>query len=300
MTDTSRHIVCITKNGTNPAYEGARIGVRRIAERAGCRVTSLWPHTPDDPDEQAALLRAALTQGPDAIMVAPADPARLDPELEHARAAGLPVVSFVSRSAAIAPDCFVTSDNRALAEGIAAHLFVALNGQGRVGIIEGNPASETSAPRTEGFISAIDRAPGITLAARGIGYYQRDRAARATDAMLAETRDLDGLLVANDFMALGVIEELKRAGLNIPVVSVNAMPQAVAALQSGDLLATSAFDAMKIACAATLATLRLLEGRDVPRNITLPVEIVTAQNCTPWERGYEDRPLPDWEDIVGH
>lgn len=299
MTKKPRHIVCITKNGTNPAYQGARIGVRRIAERAGCRVTSLWPQTPDDPEEQAALLRAALKESPDAIMIAPADPARLDPELELARAAGLPIVSFVSRSAAIAPDCFVTSDNRALAEGIAVHLFSALNGRGRVGIIEGNPASETSAPRTEGFMAAIDGAPGITLAARGVGYYQRDQAAMATKAMLDKTRDLDGMLVANDFMALGVIDELRQAGLSIPVVSVNAMPQAIESLHNGSLLATSAFDAMKIACTATMATLRLLDGRDVPENIMLPVEIVTVRNCAPWERGYEDRPLPVWEDIVG-
>ncbi len=293
------HILCMTKNGTNPAYEGARIGVRRVAEAAGATVTSLWPGQPDDAAEQAQLLREALVQGADAVMVAPADPALLDPLLDEIRKAGLPVVSFVSRSAAIAPDCFVTSDNRALAEGIAEYLFAQMNGRGRVALIEGNPASETSAPRTRGFEAAIARTPGISLAAQATGYYQRDPAAEAMRKILFETRDLDGVLVANDFMALGVIEALQEAELAIPVVSVNAMPQAIQALEQGTLLATSAFDAMKIACAATHATLRLLRGESVPQHITLPVEIITTANAAPYARGYEDRPLPAWEDCIG-
>ncbi|SNR54308.1 sugar ABC transporter substrate-binding protein [Puniceibacterium sediminis] len=295
----AKHIICITKNGTNPAYEGARIGARRIAEAAGYRISSVYPETPDDPQEQSALLQAALDQGPDAVMIAPADPAALDPILAQARAAGLPVVSFVSRSAALAPDCFVTSDNRALAETIAGHLIDHIGGTGRLAIIEGNPASETSAPRTDGFLAAIAAAPGITLAAQATGFYQRDPAAQAMADILSGTDDLQGVLVANDFMALGVIDALHAAGRRMPVVSVNAMPQAIAALLSGDLLATAAFDAMKIACAATMATIRLLEGQPVPRDITLPVDIVTAANCAPWNKGYEERPLPDWAEVTG-
>ena len=299
MSKLEPHILCITKNGTNPAYEGARIGVARIATNAGARVTSLWPQTPDDPEEQAALLREGLRLSPDAVMIAPADPEKLDPVLREVREAGLPIVSFVSRSAEIEPDCFVTSDNRSLAERIAEHLFGVLNGTGRVAIIEGNPASETSAPRTEGFLAAIARAPGIELAAQRIGYYQRDPAAKAMAEILEDIPDLDGVLVANDFMALGVIESLNKAGLTIPVVSVNAMPQAIKAIENGDLLATSAFDAMKIACTATLATLRLINGETIPSEIHLPVEIVTAQNCAPWGKSYEERPLPAWEDVAG-
>ena len=293
------HIICITKNGTNPAYEGARVGARRIAEREGARLTSSWPEKPDDPEEQEMLLRHPLLQQPDAIMIAPAHPTRLDPALSAVRETGVPIVSFVSRSASLAPDCFVTSDNRALAEGIAKHLFGAINWRGNIAIIEGNPASETSNPRTRGFLAAIAQAKDISLVAQEIGFYQRDSAVQAMTGILEKRRDLDGVLVANDFMALGVIEVLKKASLDIPVVSVNAMPQAIEAMRQGDLLATSAFDAMKIACVATMATLRLLEGKPVPAEIMLPVEIVTEANCSAWSRDYEDRPLPVWEDIVG-
>ncbi|SDJ24935.1 hypothetical protein [Aliiruegeria lutimaris] len=48
MARQGKHIICITKNGTNPAYEGARIGARRVAEAAGYEMTSLYPERPDD------------------------------------------------------------------------------------------------------------------------------------------------------------------------------------------------------------------------------------------------------------
>ena len=297
-TISSKHFICITKNGTNPAYEGARIGARRIAEAAGHRLTSMFPAKPDDAEQQRALLREAFAAKPDALLVAPVHPAALDAELAAFKEAKIPVVSFVSRSQKAAPDCFVTSDNRALARSIALHLFAALGDGGRIAIIEGNPDSETSAPRTEGFLAAVAATPGIEVVATRIGYYQREPAARAMTGILDSAGDLDGVLVANDFMALGVIDVLRAAGSRARVVSVNAMPEAIAALKSGELLATSAFDAMKIACAATMAALRLTDGEAVPRNIELPVEIVTAENCAAWDKGYEERPLPSWEDVV--
>lgn len=287
-------IACISKNGTNPAYEGARIGVRRLAEAAGHEVISLWPQNPDDPIEQAALLREALAQGPDGVLIAPAHPSEVDGALREARDAGLPIVSFVSRSAALAPEAFVTSDNYDLARAIADFLIDHIGGTGRLALIEGNPDSETSAPRTQGFRDAIAAAPGVSLAGEAIGYYQRDPARAAMETLLAGAGDLDGVLVANDFMALGVIEALKAAGRDIPVVSVNAMPDAIKALKTGDLLATAAFDAMKIAGIAMLALDRILKGASVPPTLTLPVDIVTAQNCGDWDKGYEERPLPSW------
>ena len=76
-------------------------------------------------------------------------------------------------------------------------------------------------------------------------------------------------------------------------------PQAIAAIKQGELLATVDFDAMKMSCIATEATIRHLRGEAVPAEILLPVEVVDASNFHPWDRPLEARDCPRWEEVVG-
>jgi ribose transport system substrate-binding protein len=100
-------------------------------------------------------------------------------------------------------------------------------------------------------------------------------------------------------MALGAIEALDAAGRRVPVVGVNAIPDAITAIKRGRLLATVDFDAMKIASIATEAAIRHLRGEPVPPEIILPVTIVDAANYRAWDRPLEERASPKWEEIVG-
>jgi ribose transport system substrate-binding protein len=100
-------------------------------------------------------------------------------------------------------------------------------------------------------------------------------------------------------MALGAIEALAAAGRRAPLVGVNAIPDAIAAIKQGSLLATVDFDALSIASIATEAAIRHLRGEQVPAEIILPVSIVDATNYRPWDRPLEARESPRWEDVVG-
>ena len=52
-------LAVFTKNKQNPAYIGARLGADRVATRLGCELTHYAPDTPDDIDEQRALIEAS-------------------------------------------------------------------------------------------------------------------------------------------------------------------------------------------------------------------------------------------------
>jgi ribose transport system substrate-binding protein len=119
-----------------------------------------------------------------------------------------------------------------------------------------------------------------------------------TRELLASIPRIDGILSANDVMSLGAIDALEEAGRSIPLIGVNALPEAVTELKSGRLLATVDFDAMKLSCIATEAAIRHLRGQPVPPDIELPVSIVDAANCAPWDRPLEERECPRWEDVV--
>jgi ribose transport system substrate-binding protein len=98
-------------------------------------------------------------------------------------------------------------------------------------------------------------------------------------------------------MALGVLDALEAAGGRKPLVAgVNAVPEAITAINAGRMLATASFDAMTMSAIATEAALRHLRGERVPREIILPVQIVDAANCAKWDLPFAARSCPSWQD----
>jgi ribose transport system substrate-binding protein len=213
-------------------------------------------------------------------------------------AARIPLVNIINRLDAGERVCFVGSDDYRLARAVAARLIAHIGGRGDMVIMAGVPGAVTSQQRLRGFEDEASSWPDIRVLATRAGDYQRETARREMDRLLAEFPRVDGILSANDVMSLGIIEALQAAGRCIPLVGVNALPEAIAAITRGQLLATVDFDAMKMSCIATEAAIRHLRGERVPAEIQLPVQIVDAANCQPWERPIEERECPRWEEVV--
>ena len=291
-------LAVFTKNRLNPAYTGARLGADRVARRLGCTLTHHVPDKPDDVDEQRALLTAALGERPDAILLAPTHATALNDVLERVRAAGIPLLCIVSRPDDIAVTAYIGSDDRALARGIAEHLFQHLPSGGDVVTLEGHPNAMTTAPRTAGFRDAAANRPGVRIAASRAGQFQYAEGRDAMAALLDSEPRIDGVLAANDVMALGALEAMRARKRMLPTVGINATPEGVQAIQAGELLASASFNAMKMACLGVEAAVRVLAGETVPQTIMLPVEIVHRGNCAAWALPYAERPLPDWDEDV--
>jgi ribose transport system substrate-binding protein len=291
-------LAVFTKNKQNPAYIGARLGANRVAARLGCELTHYAPDTPDDIGEQRALIEAARGERPDALLIVPAHATALNDAMRQVQAGGTPVFSFVGRPQGFACRCHVGSDDRALAVSIARTLFEHLSSGGNIVTLEGNPDAIPTAQRAAGFRDAAAERGDIRIVNSRTGYFLRDGGRVAITELLAAEPRIDGILAANDFMALGALDVLREVGRKIPIVGINATPDGVKAIKAGELLASASFDAMKMACLAVEAAVRVLSGEKVPTEITLPVEVVDAGNCAAWDLPYADRPLPDWSVCV--
>jgi ribose transport system substrate-binding protein len=292
------NIAVFTKNLTNPAYAAARLGADRSAQRLGATTAHYVPKKPDDPAEQIALIDEALATRPDAFVLVPVHPTAVNAALRRINAAGVPIVGFINRFTEPLTVSYVGSEDYPLAFKVATYLCEHLQGRGDIGIVEGPRESVTSIERVRGFRDAAKKFPDVRIVTTICGDYQRDATVRAGAELLATPIRFDALLAANDVMALAMLEVLDAAARASVVVGINAVPDAITAIKSGKLLATVDFDAMKMGCVATEAAIRHVRGEQVPREILLPVQVVDRANCAQWDKPFEERACPRWEDVV--
>lgn len=292
-------LAVFTKNRTNPAYGAARLGAERAAAMFNDEVLHFVPDRPDDPEEQSALIDRALALDtrPDAVLISPVHPTKVDAALRRIAAAGIPIVSFVSPVDAVPVVSHVSSDDHALGLAIAQHLVAHLlmrtdpgsPRRQRVLVMSGHVESFTSQERLRGFHDVTHGHPGIEIVGTLAGDYDFDTARQQMAQWLTAQAAPDACLAANDIMALGVIEALEACGQSATVVGVNAIPEAISAIAEGRLLATADFNAMRIAYLATECAARHLRGESIPRRIELPVQIVDRSNCAQWDLPYAQR-----------
>lgn len=292
-------LAVFTKNLTNPAYGAARLGAERAAAQLGAEVLHFVPEKGDDPEEQGALIDQALALNPqpDAFVLSPVHASKVDPAIRRIAAAGIPIIGFVNPIQVVPSVTYVSSDDYQLAFGIAQYLFAHLKGQGRVLVVTGPVESFTSLERLRGFTEAARQHPAITIAAVIAGDYIRETARQRTAEWLRDNADLDACLVANDIMAVGVLDALQAVRRSAAVVGVNAIPEAIQAIAEGRMLATADFNAMQMAYLAAECAVRHLRGEAVPALIELPVQIVDRSNYHPWDQPYAQRSVITLEQL---
>lgn len=291
-------IAVFTKNRTNPAYDAARLGADRAARLHGAETLHFVPETGDDPDQQSALIDQALAMRPDAIVFTPVHATRVNAAIARINAAGIPLFGFVNPIPAGRCVSYVGSDDYRLGFEIAQYLYTHLQGRGRVLVVSGPVESVTSIARVRAFEAAASPHPAIALVGTCVGNYLRVRARDSVARWLTVNDGFEGCLAANDVMALGAVDALSAAGRKAAVAGVNAIPEAIASIKRGDMLATADFNAMRMAYLATECAVRHLRGEPVPAEIQLPVEIVDRRNCHLWDLPFEQRPVPTLEETL--
>src|SRR3979411_2321329 len=113
-----------------------------------------------------------------------------------------------------------------------------------------------------------------------------------------EAPQIDAVLLANDGMALGVLEALKEADRTSIVIGVNGILPAVKQIEIGKILATVDFNMFKIGCVATRAAIRHLRGEPLPDKVMLPAEIIDKTNYKAWLVPVDQRTCPEGSDVV--
>ncbi|MGE9010725.1 sugar ABC transporter substrate-binding protein [Leptospira interrogans] len=295
--DNQMTIAVFTKNSTNPAYEAFRIAADQIARTTGAKVVHFVPKQPDNVDEQKAMVEQVIKDRPDAIIFIPVDDVAMVPSVKLLNEAKIPVV-LVSNPL---PGIFVTyvgADDFEIGYREARYLFEHLGGKGKIVVIEGTPAAPTNRERLRGYQRAFREFPGIEVLGSAVGNYQTPDAKRGMEKLLAEHKQIDAVLSANDSMALGVLDALKAANRTAIVIGINGILPAVKQIEAGGMLASVDFNMFKIGCTATRAAVRHLKREPLPEKVMLPAEVIDKTNYKAWLVPVDQRTCPKWSDVV--
>jgi ribose transport system substrate-binding protein len=239
-----------------------------------------------------------VVKKPDAIVFTPVDYKALVPGVEKINAANIPVVNITDRSSSGKFVAFVGADDYSTALETARYLLKTLNGKGNVIILEGVKGALTNTDRVRGFNDALKENPGVKLLASQPGNYQRLQALQVMENLVQSHPQIDGVLAANDAMAMGAIEALEGANRTAKVIGINGTKEAVDAIKAGKLLASGDYNGFLQGCIGTTIAARTLRKQPVVSEIVLKPVVVSKENYQPYDTPVESRACPTWEQAL--
>jgi ribose transport system substrate-binding protein len=291
-------IAVFTKNQTNPYFQAVRVGAETAAKTLGVKVEQYVPTKPDSIPEQLSQVEDVIVKKPNAIVFIPVDYKALVPAVEKINAAGIPVTNITDRAASGNFIAFVGADDYAIALATGRALLKAMGGRGNVIILEGVKGSLTASDRLRGFTDAIKEFPEVKLLASQPANFQRLPALQVMENLMQSFPTIDGVLAANDPMAIGAIEALDGANRKALVVGINGSKEAVDLIKSGKLVASGDFNGFIQGCLGVEIAVRNLRKESTPKEIILKPVVIDATNSSPYETPVEQRTCPTLADMV--
>lgn len=213
------------------------------------------------------------------LMVSPRDPRIMTPVISSFYKKGIPVILLTRRILSNDYTTFIGANDSIIAAGAADQIAKALNGKGKVFVLQGVPTATTAINRTKGFVERMKVHPGIEIVAIETAKYQRGEAVKVIQDSLEKGTKFDAIYAQSDSMAAGARLALKAFGLDpksIPIVGIDYISEAREAIRDGNQYASFLYPTAGKK-AAEIA-IRILKGESVDREIGIPSQMVTRKN----------------------
>lgn len=285
-------IAVFTKSQGSPIFAALRAGAGVAAKSLGVEVIHYVPSTADNVADQNKLVDDAIKDKPAAIVFDPVDFNKAQGAVDKINAAQIPLFNANERLKGGTIAGYVGIDDVALAKDTGRYLIKALKGKGNVVILDGPDGNRTATGRAQGFRDAIKEFADVRLLAGKPANYARATGKDVTAQLLRAYPQIDGILAANDPMAIGAVDALKAAGRKAQVVAINASREAMELIKSGDIVGSGDYDTFALGCVALEMAVRSARKEDVPKEVMLKAAVVDKTNYAPFDQPADKRQCP--------
>jgi inositol transport system substrate-binding protein len=267
-----------------------RNGIQSYADANGIGVQI--EDAQNDVAKQLDQINNFIASGVDAIIVNPVDTSATQAMSDAAAAAGVPLV-YVNRqpiNVDSLPDnqAFVASnESDSSRQGFIEQCnqwAAAGKTEVSVYVLQGELSNQAAVQRTQNYYDVIEAgecAVTVSVIDQQTANWSRDQAQNLMTNWLSTGTAFDGVLANNDEMAIGAIQAMKAAGIDmgsVIVSGVDATQDALAAMQAGDLDITVFQNAAAQGSGALNAAVALSKGEAVDQKVYIPFELVTPAN----------------------
>ena len=289
------NIAVIVKSVTSDYWKTVGAGVEAAMKAdPSIKASFLGPNEETDIEGQIRIIESQISAKVDALAVAPSQADQVQPTLEKAVAAGIPVIlvdtdlaNFSKKSA------FVGTDNKLGGQLGGEFIAKALKAGDEVAIIRGAAGDPVHNLREQGAKEAMEKA-GLKVIAIQPADSDRAKGQTVAENLLTANPNLKGIFATNDEMALGAANAAKSAGKTLVIVGFDATNDALKAIEDGSMSGSVAQFPTKIGELGTLTAAKVARGEKVDAFVNTGVEVVSKDNLDKFMKpaaGGEAKPL---------
>lgn len=223
----------------NPFRIAETESMKEEAERLGIEL--ITTNAESDLNKEISDIQSMVDQGVDALVISPLASEGLDPALDYAKEAGVPIMT-IDRLLTTKEACedyigWVGSDFVEQGRRAADAMIRETGGEGNVAILLGAPGVNVTTDRNQGFLERLDEVDhNLTIVAEQAANYERALGQTVTEQLITANPEIDSIYAHNDEMALGAVAALQAAGYapgDVAIITIDGTQGAVQGIIDG-------------------------------------------------------------------
>lgn len=269
----------------NPFYKIINNEILKVVEKNNDTLITLDPEL--DVDKQNEQIYKFIDQKVDGIFINPIDFEQIEPALQAAKRANIPVIIIdapVSDESLV--NCTIVSDNYDAGVQCAKDMMERLDSANIV--LLKHTTAKSAKERIEGFLSVIDNNEKYKVINEAECDGQLEIAMPKMQEIIEETPDIDVVMALNDPSALGALAALEKNNKNdVMLYGIDGTPEIKALIGRNQMIVgTVAQSPIKMGQIAVENMYNILNGKKIEKNIIIPISLINKENLFKYD---EDR-----------
>jgi len=283
-TRSKKLTIAVVPTGTEHAYwQSLHAGAGEAAKKLDVSLIWKGPAKAYDIAGQISIIEDMIARGVDGIVLAPLHKKALQPTVQKAARAGIPVVVIDTPLGGKDHVSFVATNDLLGGQLAGKHLATLLGGKGRVALLRFHQGIASTSERERGFLDAIRAYKGMVVVADPYAGPTVESALQMGENLLQRFAvsggvvAIDGIFCSAEPVGTGMLVAIRQSGLTgkVRFVTFGRSRKLIDGLKKGRINALLVSDPARIGHLGVETIVRHLNGRKIPKLIDVGVKLVT-------------------------